>query len=77
MSILNLQKNDILDLTKKDPSLNNIVLATGWDVVKRGFFSFGQADYDLDLSALLLDENYRLIGNEGIIYHSFVNLICS
>ena len=44
MSILNLQKNDILDLTKKDPSLNNIVLATGWDVVKRGFFSFGQAD---------------------------------
>ncbi len=69
MSILNLQKNDILDLTKKDPSLNNIILATGWDVVKRGFFSFGQADYDLDLSALLLDENHKLIGSEGIIYY--------
>ena len=28
MSILNLQKNDILDLTKKDPSLNNIVFSS-------------------------------------------------
>ena len=38
MSLLNLQKNDILDLTKKDPSLNNIILAGGWDVVKRGLY---------------------------------------
>ncbi|MGL5331090.1 MAG: TerD family protein [Peptostreptococcaceae bacterium] len=68
MSLLNLQKNDILDLTKKDPSLNNIVLAAGWDVVKKGFFSFGAPDMDLDLSALLLNENGRLIGEEGIIY---------
>lgn len=68
MSLLNLQKNDILDLTKKDPSLNNIVLAAGWDVVKKGFFNFGAADMDLDLSALLLDENDRLIGEDGIIY---------
>ena len=70
MDLLNLQKNDILDLTKKDPSLNNIVLAAGWDVVKRGFFNFGAADMDLDLSALLLNENGRIIGNEGIIYFS-------
>jgi len=68
MSLLNLQKNDILDLTKKDPSLNNIILAGGWDVVKRGLFNFGAADLDLDLSALLLDENDKLLGNEGIIY---------
>lgn len=68
MSLLNLQKNDILDLTKKDPSLDNIVLAAGWDVVKKGFFSFGSADMDLDLSALLLNEDGRLIGEEGIIY---------
>lgn len=68
MNLLNLEKNDILDLTKKDPSLNNIVLAAGWDVVKRGIFNFGAADMDLDLSALLLDENGRLIGEEGIIY---------
>lgn len=68
MSLLNLQKNDILDLTKKDPSLNNIVLAAGWDVAKKGLFSFGTADMDLDLSALLLDENDRLIGKDGTIY---------
>ncbi len=68
MSLLNLQKNDILDLTKKDPSLNNIVLAGGWDVVKKGFFNFAAADMDLDLSALLLDENDKLIGNDGVIY---------
>lgn len=68
MSLLNLQKNDILDLTKKDPSLNNIVLAAGWDVAKKGLFSFGTSDMDLDLSALLLNENNRLIGEEGIIY---------
>ncbi|MGL4913982.1 MAG: TerD family protein [Romboutsia sp.] len=68
MSLLNLQKNDILDLTKKDPSLNNIMLGAGWDVAKKGLFSFGASDMDLDLSALLLNENDRLIGEEGIIY---------
>lgn len=68
MDLLNLQKNDILDLTKKDPSLNNIVLAAGWDVVKKGFFNFGASDMDLDLSALLLGENGRVISESGIIY---------
>lgn len=59
-TLLNLQKNDILDLSKKDPSLNNILLAGGWDVAKKGFFGFG-ADYDLDLVALLLGEDGKLI----------------
>ncbi|MGL6108313.1 TerD family protein [Romboutsia sp.] len=68
MSLLNLQKNDVLDLTKKDPSLNNIVLAAGWDVAKKGLFSFGAADMDLDLSGILLDENDRLTGEDGIIF---------
>lgn len=65
---LNLKKNDILDLTKKEPSLNKLILAAGWDVAKKGFFSFG-ADYDLDLVGLLLDENDRVLGNKGIIYY--------
>lgn len=68
MDLLNLQKNDILDLTKKDPSLNNIVLAAGWDVVKKGLFNFGASDMDLDLSALLLGEDERVISEAGIIY---------
>lgn len=68
MDLLNLKKNDVLDLTKKENGLNNIVLACGWDTVKKGLFGFLSADMDLDLSALLLDEKYRLIGKEGIIY---------
>lgn len=65
--VLNLQKNDVLDLTKKDPALNNIMLGAGWDVVKKGFFSFA-ADYDLDLVALLLDENGVIRNNHDVIY---------
>lgn len=68
MSLLNLQKNDVLDLTKKDPSLNNIILAAGWDIAKKGLFSFGTADLDLDLSALLIGEDDKLMGSDGVIY---------
>lgn len=65
--MLNLQKNDVLDLTKKNPGLKNVVLAAGWDVVKKGFFSF-QEDYDLDLVALLLDKDGRVSGKSSLIY---------
>ena len=67
--ILNLKKNDILDLTKKDPSINKIRLCAGWDVVKKGFFNFGAKDFDLDLTALLLDENNHVLKNKGLIYY--------
>ena len=64
--VLNLQKNDILDLRKAEPGLKHVMLGAGWDVAKKGFFNLG-ADYDLDLIALLLDSNDRLI-NRGVIY---------
>ena len=71
MTILNLQKNDILDLTKKNPSLNNLIVGTGWDVVKpKGLFGglFGSgSDYDLDLFALKLDSEGKLM-SKGIVY---------
>lgn len=67
MPVLNLQKNDILDLTKKDPSLKNVILAAGWDVAKKGFFGLGK-DFDLDLVALLLDESGKLIAKDGMVY---------
>ena len=53
--MLNLQKNDILNLSKAAPSLDRVRLAGGWDMVRRG------ADYDLDLCAFLLDECGRLV----------------
>ena len=69
-TLLNLQKNDILDLSKKDPSLKNILLGGGWDVAKKGFFGFG-ADYDLDLIALLLGEDGKLIkSSKSVIYYN-------
>ena len=66
--MLNLKKNDVLDLTKKNPGLTSLMLGAGWDVVKKGFFSF-QADYDLDLMALLLDKNGRVTGKSSLIYY--------
>lgn len=60
--VLNLQKNDILDLTKTNPSLNNVIVGAGWDVSTRG------ADFDLDLAALLLDKNGRLLKKKGLVY---------
>ena len=62
--ILNLKKNDILDLRKAEPGLKHVVLAAGWDVAKKGFFGLG-ADYDLDLIAILLNENDKMIFSEG------------
>lgn len=37
--VLNLQKNDILDLTKAEPGLSKVMLGAGWDVVKNQDFS--------------------------------------
>lgn len=69
MTILNLQKNDILDLTKKDPSLDRLLVGAGWDVAKKGglFGLFGGADYDLDLFAMKLDEKGHLL-RDGLVY---------
>lgn len=64
--VLNLQKNDILDLRKAEPGLRHVMVGAGWDVAKKRFFNLG-ADYDLDLIALLLDSNDKLI-NRGVIY---------
>lgn len=66
VGVLNLKKNDILDLRKAEPGLKHVMLGAGWDVAKKGFFNIG-ADCDLDLIALLLDSNDKLI-NRGVIY---------
>lgn len=68
MGMLNLKKNDILDLTKKDPALNKLRLCAGWDVAKKGLFGLFKQDYDLDLSAVLLDSRGKQIKN-GLIYY--------
>lgn len=64
--ILNLKKNDILDLTKAAPGLNKIRVAAGWDV-NTGLFG---GSFDLDLCAILLDENNKPVqGINNCIYY--------
>lgn len=60
--VLNLRKNDILDLTKRNPGLVHIGLGAGWDIAHNG-----QA-FDLDLSAFLLDENNRYVDVKNIVF---------
>lgn len=63
--ILNLKKNDVLDLTKADPTLNQIRVAAGWDVSKHG-----NGDYDLDLCAIMVDKNNKIVKNcNSLIYY--------
>ena len=47
--LLDLRKNDILDLTKYSDKLRNVRAAAGWAINERG------RDYDLDLCAYLCD----------------------
>lgn len=53
-NLLNLEKGGVLDLTKVAPSLKSVVVAAGWDVNDDG------DNFDLDISAFLLDANKRV-----------------
>ena len=53
-NLLNLQKNEMLDLTKVAPSLRNVILGAGWDAAVRG------ATLDLDIAAFLVSANDRV-----------------
>ena len=62
---LNLEKAQVLDLTKVAPSLKNVILGAGWDVSEIG------PSFDLDISAFLLDRNGRVDRNrisDRVIY---------
>lgn len=49
VNALNLQKNDVLNLTKRNPGLQKVILGAGWDVANNG------QDFDLDIAAFLLN----------------------
>lgn len=59
---LNLQKNDILDLTKRNPGLKKVVVGAGWDIAAGG------ADFDVDIAAFLLDANNKFNTVENVIF---------
>ena len=54
VNALNLKKNDILNLAKKNPGLKKVILGAGWDVASRG------QDFDLDIAAFLLNANGKV-----------------
>ena len=54
VNALNLRKNDVLNLTKKNPGLTKVVLGAGWDV------AVGGADFDLDIAAFLLNKSGKI-----------------
>ena len=65
---LNLKKYDILNLTKKEPGLEKVVLGAGWDISLNG------STFDLDISAFLLGQNGKVNNvNEDVIYFNNMN----
>ena len=54
VNALNLRKNDVLNLTKKNPGLTKVVLGAGWDV------AIGGSDFDLDIAAFLLNKSGKV-----------------
>ncbi len=53
--MINLEKGQRVDLTKNNPTLNEIKVALGWDA------SRGGTDFDLDVFVLAVDNNKSLI----------------
>ena len=54
VNALNLKKNDILNLAKKNPGLKKVILGAGWDVASGG------QDFDFDIAAFLLNANGKV-----------------
>lgn len=60
---LDLQKNVVLDLTKENPGLTLVTAAAGWDTALAG-----ASGIDLDISALMLNENNKIVSADDVIY---------
>jgi tellurium resistance protein TerD len=66
---LNLNKGDILDLTKEAPKLKKVIVGCGWDANDPGSNSF-----DLDLSAFLLNSRGRVVNpQEHVVFFNGLN----
>lgn len=62
---ISLQKGQRIDLTKGNPGLNKIIVGLGWDTNKYD----GQADFDLDASAFLLDQTGRVAKDSNFVFY--------
>lgn len=62
---ISLQKGQKINLTKENPGLNNIIVGLGWDVNKYD----GQADFDLDASAFLVDQTGKVAKDTNFVFY--------
>ena len=62
---INLQKGGRVNLEKEAPGLSNLHLGLGWDLRKTD-----GADFDLDASVLMLDQNDKAIGEGGFVFYN-------
>lgn len=62
---INLSKGQRVDLTKGRPSLNKILVGLGWDTNRYE----GETDFDLDASALLLNDQSKLKAEQDFIFY--------
>lgn len=61
---LNLEKNNLLNLTKAAPEMKHVKFAASWDVSTSG------VDFDLDISAFMLDQNQKLTDASNVIFYN-------
>lgn len=66
--VLNLEKNAVLDLTKRNPGLSLVNLGAGWDIATSG------DDFDLDIVAILLDANGKLGSVDNVVYFNHMEV---
>lgn len=61
---LDLSKNSVLDLSKAAPGLSMVDLCAGWDVAAGG------ADFDLDISAFLLNSAGKITSGNDVVFYN-------
>lgn len=66
--VVNLSKGGRVNLSKSKPGLKHIMVGLGWDVAKYS----GQADFDLDASVFMVNENGRT-PVEGFVFYNHLN----
>ena len=60
--VLNLEKGALLDLTKREPGLKNVIAGVGWDA------NTTVPAFDLDISAFMLDANMKIHAASDIVF---------
>ncbi len=63
---INLNKGQRIDLTKTHKGLDQIIVGVGWDTNK---YSGGE-DFDLDVSAFVLDESNNAKRDEDVVFYN-------